>query len=115
MEIQQQKELNHQHETEIQTLLKFNERLLSIIETQINNKKDNMTLHPISERSERQSDLISTAMNSFIKAKRVTLGSQKGAPSKSLINPKGTNNQHMGIKNRMSELDGVSSEPDDFS
>ena len=31
-EIEQQKELNQQHEDEIETLLKFNERLLSIIE-----------------------------------------------------------------------------------
>lgn len=52
-EIEQQKELNQQHEDEIETLLKFNERLLSIIENEISNKKDNVTLHPISERSER--------------------------------------------------------------
>jgi ATP-dependent helicase/DNAse subunit B len=31
-EIEDQKELNQQHEAEIETLLKFNERLLSIIE-----------------------------------------------------------------------------------
>lgn len=31
-EIEKQKELNAQHESEIETLLKFNERLLGIIE-----------------------------------------------------------------------------------
>jgi Mrp family chromosome partitioning ATPase len=53
-EIEKQKELNAQHETEIETLLKFNQRLLGIIENELNtNKKENGSLQPISERSER--------------------------------------------------------------
>ena len=69
-EIDKQKELNLQHEQEIETLLKFNERLLGIIENELNNKKDNSSLQPISERSERESDLIVPTLHSVIKARK---------------------------------------------
>ena len=58
-EIDKQKEVNSQHENEITTLLNFNERLLQIIDKEMNNaNKDNASLQPISERSERDSDLV---------------------------------------------------------
>lgn len=59
-EIQRLKEVNEHHEAEIETLLKFNERLLTIIETELtqyNNKKSerSFSLQPISEITERDS------------------------------------------------------------
>lgn len=51
-EIEKQKEINSQHETQIGTLLAFNQRLLTIIQTEINDKKkESCSLQPISERS----------------------------------------------------------------
>ena len=44
----------------------------------MNYDQDRYTLHPISERSERQSDMIGNAMNSLIKSKGLTMRSQIG-------------------------------------
>lgn len=95
-DIEKQKELNSQHEQEIETLLKFNQRLLGIIENELNNKKDNCSLQPISERSERESDLAVPTLHSLIKARRFGGGghtaatkSEKGYDStNSLIAPR---------------------------
>jgi ATP-dependent helicase/DNAse subunit B len=86
-EIEKQKELNAQHETEIETLLKFNERLLGIIENELsNNRKERVSLQPISERSERESDLNIGPMHSFIKARKFGPKSERGSlTSNSLI------------------------------
>ena len=86
-QIEKQKQLNAQHETEIQTLLKFNQRLLGIIENQLNNpRKERISLQPISERSERESDLATPPLHSFIRARRLAPKSQRGSgTSNSLI------------------------------
>lgn len=56
---------------EIETLLKFNERLLGIIENELNNnRKERVSLQAISERSERESDLIVGTAHSLIKARK---------------------------------------------
>jgi hypothetical protein len=64
--------MNQQHEHEIETLLKFNERLLGIIENELNNtKKDNVSLQPISERSERESDMMAPTIQSFVRTRKL--------------------------------------------
>lgn len=81
-EIEKQKELNAQHETEIETLLKFNHRLLNIIQHDLaSHRKDTLSLHPISEKSERESDL-APALHSLI---RPRVFSPYDRPSCSLI------------------------------
>jgi hypothetical protein len=71
--------LNSQHETEIETLLKFNERLLGIIEVELNNnRKDRESLQPISERSERESDLMGPSNQGLFKSRKLAPKSERG-------------------------------------
>lgn len=83
--------MNSQYENEIETLLKFNERLLSIIESEINTvsvpikHKDNASLQPISERSERESDLVATPVQSFIRNRKIVARSERGGPTKNSL------------------------------
>lgn len=105
-EIEQQKELNQQHEAEIETLLKFNERLLSIIENELSNKKDNFTLQPISERSERDSDLIGPTINSLIKSRRLAARSERGpSTTNSLVGPRSPKLIGIEKEKQKSEID----------
>lgn len=60
-EVAELQETSNQHEAEIDTLLKFNEKLLTIIEKELNGQKlknsDILSLQPISEKTETESEM----------------------------------------------------------
>jgi hypothetical protein len=64
-----------------------------------------MTLHPISERSERESDLIGNAMNSLIRSRKLPTRSERGpSTTNSLVQPRSSGLARLS-KARQSELD----------